>query len=123
MENNMRTTHLKLDPIETNTANFVSQAGPQTTTNHKADQKIIGQSVQFQKGMLSPIDQSQLYNRDGQSSPQVKKGKGNPMNTSMYRNQNVGVSSSQQHPLPPRRLQNEQLSPLAAFEIEREQTQ
>ena len=44
------------------------------------------------------------------------------MNTSIYRNMNQGVAASQNVP-PQRRLNDSQISPLTAFELEREQTQ
>ena len=71
--------------------------------------------------MLTPIDSNKLHANGGQLSPKSRKNiKQNPMNTSMYRNQNSGVSASQ-NPAP--RRMNDQLSPLTAFELEREQTQ
>ena len=43
------------------------------------------------------------------------------MNMSMYHSKNQGVSASHnQHPAASRRLHNDQLSPLTAFELERE---
>ena len=46
MEAHMRSTHLKLDPIET--SSFVNTTGPPgVLVSSNADQKIIGQSVQF----------------------------------------------------------------------------
>ena len=42
----MRSTHLKLDPIET--SSFVNPTGPPgVMVSSNPDQKIIGQSVQF----------------------------------------------------------------------------
>ena len=111
---NMRSTNLKLDPIET--GNFVNPTGPPgIMTSQNAEQKV-NQSAQFQKGMLTPIDAVKMHggNPGGSNSPKMNK---NKMNMSMYHHRNQEVSASQAHA--PRR-QNDQLSPLAAFEIERE---
>ena len=129
LENNMRATHLKLDPIETQiSTSFVNPVGPPgglTVTNN--DSKPLNASVQFNKGMLSPIDSvklpSSLNNQTAQLSPNNMKNKAKiNMNTSMYRNMNQGVAASQNVP-PQRRLNDSQISPLTAFELEREQTQ
>ena len=115
---NMRSTNLKLDPIES--GNFVNPTGPPgIMTSQNAEQKMVGQSAQFQKGMLTPIDAVKIHggNAGGSNSPSMKKTVKNQMNMSMYhhRNQDISVSQNQA----PRRMAD-QLSPLAAFEIERE---
>ena len=67
--------------------------------------------------MLSPLD----ARNQGQQSPQIKKHiVPSHMNATMYRNNQNQVMHSQN--MAPRKM-NELLSPLAAFEIEREQTQ
>ena len=80
-EHHMRSTHLKLEPIES--VGFGNPSGLLTTQG--ADPKHVNQSVQFQKGMLSPLDDR----NPGQQSPQIKKHVvPNHMNATMYRNQN-----------------------------------
>ena len=92
----MRSTNLKLDPIETNS--FVNPTGPPgVMTSQNAEQKMVGQSAQFQKGMLTPIDSSKIHggNAAGSNSPSMKKTVKNQMNMSMYhghRNQDVSAS-------------------------------
>ena len=49
-----RKTNLKLDPIE-------------------EDHRAVGQSMQFQKGMLSPIDGNNMMHNNGPLSPKMKK--------------------------------------------------
>ena len=49
-----RKTNLKLDPIE-------------------EDHRSVGQSMQFQKGMLSPIDGNNMMHNNGPLSPKMKK--------------------------------------------------
>lgn len=113
VESNMRTTHLKLDPIDTANSGFAGVGDPHTGRNN-----IIGVSMQFQKGMLTPIDPTKLP-RDMQgnagaaaaSPASLKKSNANAalkqMNSTMYtmRNANSGISASQNHP--PRRVPNE----------------
>ena len=109
---NMRSTNLKLDPIET--GNFVNPNGP---TGIMTSQNV-NQSAQFQKGMLTPIDSVKIHgNAGGANSPSMKKNVNNKMNMSMYAHRNQDISASQNQA--PRRMAD-QLSPLAAFEIERE---
>lgn len=75
----MRGTHLKLDPIDTQiSTSFVNPTGPpggHTTTNN--DSKPLNSSMQFNKGMLTPIDHGKLYNnlisnQGNQQSPKSK---------------------------------------------------
>ena len=124
MEGAMRATHVKLDPIDTNSTSFVNATGPPgmvsvsnansiSTQDHPQSTKGLNASVQFNKGMLSPIDPNRLPSNVhtqgmNQHSPQgmMKKQIKNSMNTSMYRNQNQGVSASQ-NPAPRRNKQNE----------------
>ena len=68
--NNLRSTNLKLDPIET--GNFVNPTGPPgIMTSQNADHKMVNQSAQFQKGMLTPIDAGKIHggNAGGSNSP------------------------------------------------------
>lgn len=60
MEGNMRATHLKLDPIDTQS--FVNPTGPpgMNTVTSSNDSKSINASMLFNKGMLSPIDPGKL---------------------------------------------------------------
>jgi hypothetical protein len=48
----MRSTHLKLEPIES--VGFGNPSGMLTTNGN--DPKHVNQSVQFQKGILTPLD-------------------------------------------------------------------
>ena len=72
MEGAMRATHVKLDPIDTSgSTSFVNATGPPglhsvsnansiSTQDHPQSTKGLNASVQFNKGMLSPIDPSRL---------------------------------------------------------------
>eukprot|EP00354_Favella_ehrenbergii_P003126 CAMPEP_0170454918 /NCGR_PEP_ID=MMETSP0123-20130129/3021_1 /TAXON_ID=182087 /ORGANISM="Favella ehrenbergii, Strain Fehren 1" /LENGTH=79 /DNA_ID=CAMNT_0010717813 /DNA_START=1205 /DNA_END=1444 /DNA_ORIENTATION=+ len=51
-EHHMRSTHLKLEPIES--VGFGNPSGMLTTNGN--DPKHVNQSVQFQKGILTPLD-------------------------------------------------------------------
>lgn len=95
VENSMRTTHLKLDPIETASAGYSGGAPPSLGAGeHTGRNNIIGVSMQFQKGMgmLTPIDQAKLP-RDMQTNPghaspaSLKKSNANAvkqLNSTMY---------------------------------------
>jgi len=109
-EAGMRSTFVKLDPIETNSG-FVNTTGPPGVSDHQNHSSKHGNqlstSVQFQKGMLSQIDSRNMHQGSVNQSPSMKKGmKGsNVMNMSMYHsNKNSGVSASQNNPIPPRRI-------------------
>ena len=89
----MRSTNLKLDPIES--GNFVNTTGPPgIMTSQNAEQKMVGQSAQFQKGMLTPIDSIKINNAGGSGSPSMKKTVKNQMNVSMYHHRNNEISAS-----------------------------
>ena len=110
---NMRTTHLKLDPIDTASSGFAGVGDPHTGRNN-----IIGVGMPFWNCMPTPIDPTKLP-RDMQgnagaavaSPASLKKSNANAtlkqMNSTMYtmRNANSGISASQNHP--PRRVPNE----------------
>ena len=61
MENNIRSTHLKLDPIDSNHSpvhfNESSSRGP------------VAASMQFQKGMLTPLDSNNQMGSSGKYLP------------------------------------------------------
>ena len=113
MENNVRNTHLRLDPID--------NQSPMHNENNTTSRGPVAASMQFQKGMLTPLDGSgpsgkylaPSNNQGGAVSPSSKHKKAQQMLNSQ---QHIMNSSNY-------RRQNEQLSPLAAYEIEREQTQ
>lgn len=116
MENNVRNTHLRLDPIDNQSpANFnenMTRNGP------------VAASMQFQKGMLSPLDSNNQMGSSGKylpTSSNVPSGM-SPSNNKHKKAQQL-LNSQQQMNQSNYRRQHEQLSPLAAYEIEREQTQ
>lgn len=57
MENNVRNTHLRLDPIDNHSPEAVNRSGQ------------VAASMQFQKGMLTPLDSNNQMGSSGKYLP------------------------------------------------------
>lgn len=86
----------------------------------------VAASMQFQKGMLTPLDQNNQMGSSGKYLPPSNNvgDRMSPTNKHSHSKKAQQMMSNQQQMNQSNyRRQHEQLSPLAAYEIEREQTQ